>query len=375
MKIPKRILLIGGGHAHIQVLHQLSKLSSSLGREKFQVTLISDVKLAPYSGMIPSFLAGDYRAEELQFDLEAICRRLGFDFLNQAVTGIYADQNTVVCSDAQTLPYDICSINIGIRPQMIPAPSQDSQDIFYLKPISRLIEKWQSLSVQFSRADQELNLIVIGGGAAAFEIAIACRRHFKNLKTRIQMITGTRPLLSEQNLRVQKLAYESLDHHSIACIEGQRVKSINEKNLILDDETEIARQIVFVGVSAQAPELFRKSNLRINDNGFVQVNQFLQVLGQSNLFAAGDCCEFTPLPLAKAGVFAVREGPILFENIKAKILNQTQLKKYIPQKQWLSILVSGEREAILCYRNFAIRGRIAWLLKDYIDRRFMRRFQ
>ena len=301
--------------------------------------------------------------------------RLGFSFLNQEVTKINADQNIVTVSNGQSLAYDICSINIGIRPKMIPTDVQNSQDIFYLKPISRLLEKWQSLSAQVSQSDQDLNLTIIGGGAAAFEIAIACRRHFKNLKTQIRVITGTRPLLNEQNRKVQKLAHESLEIHSISCLEGQRVKSIGEKNLFLEDNTEVSRQIIFVGVSAQAPELFRKSNLKTNEDGFVQVNSFLQVLGHANLFAAGDCCEFTPQPLAKAGVFAVREGPILFENIKAKILNQTELKKYIPQKHWLSILVSGDREAILCYRNFAIRGRIAWLLKDYIDRRFMRRFR
>jgi selenide,water dikinase len=371
MDAPKNILLIGGGHAHIQVLHQLSRLDP----QKIRVTLVSDVKLAPYSGMIPSFLAGDYQSEELQFDLESICQRLGFEFLNKAVVKINANQNSAICADAQTLSFDICSINIGIRPQMIPAIGQNSRDVFYLKPISKLIEKWQSLATQFTKDKAELDLTIIGGGAAAFEIAVACRRHFKTLKTKIRIVTGKRPLLSDQNNRVQKLARESLELNSISCIEGQRVKTILDKKLLFEDGSELARQIIFVGVSAQAPEIFRNSNLKVNAGGFVQVNQFLQVLGHENLFAAGDCCEFTPRPLAKAGVFAVREGPILFENIKAKIMNQSQLIEYVPQKHWLSILVSGESKAILCYRNFAIRGRIAWLLKDYIDRRFMRRFQ
>ena len=151
--------------------------------------------------------------------------------------------------------------------------------------------------------------------------------------------------------------------------------TIRERTVVLDDGTEIPRQIIFVGVSAEAPNLFRASGLPVNVDGFVKVDEFLKVLSYSNLFAAGDCCEFTPRALPKSGVFAVREGPILFENIKAKIFDENYLKKYFPQKYWLSILVSGENEAILCYRNLAIRGRAAWLLKDYIDRKFMRRFR
>jgi selenide,water dikinase len=371
MESPKHILLIGGGHAHIQVLHLLA----SLNIEKFRVTLISDVSLAPYSGMIPSFLAGVYRSEELQFDLDSICRRLGVIFINKSVVKIDTDQNLVMCMDGQSLKYDICSVNIGIRPRMISSQSQNSDQIFYLKPISSLIGKWRLLISQFSSLESDLDFTIVGGGAAAFEIAIACRRHFKNFKTKIRIVTGNKTLLSEQNIKVQKFAHESLDAHAIDCIEGQRVTKICEKSLVLDDGSEIPRQIVFVGVSAEAPKLFRESKLPINEDGFIQVDEFLRVLGHSNLFAAGDCCEFTPHHLPKAGVFAVREGPVLFENIKAKILDQTHLTKYIPQKHWLSILVSGESKAILCYRNFAIRGRIAWLLKDYIDRRFMRRFQ
>ena len=318
MNILKNVLLIGGGHAHIQVIHQLARLK----REKFQVTFVSDVGLAPYSGMIPSFMAGHYQSEDLEFDLEAICRRFNFIFIKKSVVKIDADQNLVFCSDGQSLRYDICSINIGIRPKFISSENPDSVDVIYLKPISRLIDKWRNLISNFSRADSTLDITIIGGGAAAFETSIACRKYFKNFNSKIRIITGHKPLLNEQGIKAQKLAHESLKSFSIECIEGRQVSVVRERTVVLDDGTEIPRQIIFVGVSAEAPNLFRESGLPVNVDGFVKVDEFLQVLSYSNLFAAGDCCEFNPRTLPKSGVFAVREGPILFENIKAKIFDK-----------------------------------------------------
>ncbi len=130
-----------------------------------------------------------------------------------------------------------------------------------------------------------------------------------------------------------------------------------------------------VGTSAQASGIFRSSHLPVDSKGFVRVNADLRIEGFQNIFAAGDCCSFNPKPLPKAGVFAVREGPILLANITALINGSSNLSNYQPQSNFLTILVSGDKRAIASYRNFAFEGFLAWKLQDFIDLRFMKRFQ
>lgn len=364
----KHILLLGAGHTNIQVLHLLAVIDRSI----FDLTLVSDHEYSSYSGMIPTYMAGFYKQSQLQFNLKEICQKYNYRFIQGEVVEISAESNTVLLSNGPRLDYDICSINIGIKPQVIPTDAESRSGIIYLKPISNLIHQWNQI---ISHPTDSLRFAIIGGGAAAFEIAIACRRHFSNLNHKVVMITGSSKLLSSEIPLVQKYARDCLRKMGIDLIEGLRVEKINSDHFILSDGKEILRQIVLLATTASAPSIFKKSNLPISAAGFIQVDQHLNVCGIKNLFASGDCCEFTSYPLPKAGVFAVREAPIVFKNILTILNNETTLLSYIPQTQFLKILVSGNHQAIATYGKFAFKGWLAWLLKDYIDRRFMKRFQ
>lgn len=364
----KRILLLGAGHANIQVLHQLAKVDRSL----FELTLVSDRALSSYSGMIPSFLAGDYQQSQLQFDLNNICNRFNFSFVEDEVLLIKPAENQVRVANGAIHQYDICSVNIGIKPKGILTDPSVQTDIFYLKPISDLILKWHQI---ITKIQKPTDVTIIGGGAAAFEIAIACRRHFEDFNIKIKIITGNSKLLSNENDLARAHALRCLDRLNIAVIEGQRVEKIEAKHVVLSDGRLLPRQICFVSTSAEAPAVFKNSNLPVNEFGFIKVDQNLKVLGSKNIFAAGDCSEFTPRSLPKAGVYAVREGPVLFKNIISLVKNDTKLVAYSPQRNFLKIYVSGRKQAIASYKNFCIQGRLAWQLKDYIDKTFMKRFQ
>lgn len=371
MQIAKKILLLGAGHANIQVLHQLALLDQS----HIEVILISDVTNSPYSGMIPSYMAGIYEAQQLHFDLLKICLQYKFNFIVQKVEKIEARKNRVQLSDGSLIDYDICSINIGIEPRTIPNEADSQTDIIYLKPISKLIQKWDELIERSNKSNENTDFTVIGGGAAAFEIAIACRRRFPDLNHKIQMITGDHPLLFSQNMSTRKLAYKNLKRLQIDLIENVRVIKINEYDVELSDGQKIPRKVCLIGTSAQASPIFQLSHLPVNQDGFVRVDRNLRIEGFQNIFAAGDCCDFLLRSLPKAGVFAVREGPILFSNIKALIDRSSFLIDYKPQKDFLTIMVSGHKRAIFSYRGFAFEGKFAWWIKNFIDLKFMKRFQ
>ncbi|MBC7740959.1 MAG: FAD-dependent oxidoreductase [Bdellovibrionaceae bacterium] len=367
MQKPKSILLLGGGHAHIQVLHALAKFKGPATK----LTLVSDVIEAPYSGMIPSYLADIYNREQLQFNLKEICIRYGFNFIHDSAVQINASENNVHLASGQIISYDFCSINIGIEPQSIMTGPTD-EDLIYLKPISQLLQHWDR--IKNKSAASITHIAVIGGGAAAFEIAVACRRHFKNPHCRIQIITGVRGLLAGENARIQRWALASLKYLQVEIISERKVSQVKDSYLILNDGQKIKKQICLVATSAKAPPLLRNSNLPVNENGFVIVERDLRVTGFKNIFAVGDCSEFSAQPLPKAGVFAVREGPVLIANLKKLLVNSPRLKDYKPQSRFLKIMVSGENIALASYGRWSAKGKLAWILKDIIDRRFMKRF-
>ncbi len=368
----KKIVLVGAGHASIQLLKSLGTIKN----RDFNLTLISDVELSPYSGMIPSFMAGVYEFKDLHFDLQKICNKYQFNFIHNAVSKIDSDKKVIETENGQIFSYDIAVINIGIKPAKIETleNTQHDDNIIYLKPISRLLSHWQKVQT-LSVNSAVPNLTIIGGGAAAFEIAVACRRHFKDFKIPIKIITGKHRLLNNQNKSTQLLAMQCLQQLKIELIENRRVLKINSKSILLDDSSELARQICLIATSADAPKLFRDSNLPVDKDGFILVDRNLNVVGYKNLFAAGDCCDFIPRSLPKAGVFAVREGPAIFKNILNLLAGNNKLTVFKPQRNFLTIMVSGKNEAIASYRNFSFRGNLSWKLKDYIDRRFMTRFQ
>lgn len=391
---PAQVLLLGGGHANLQVLHQLAKLSA----RDVAVTLISDVQRAPYSGMLPSYMAGVYKAEEMHFDLPAICQRFGFRFVHDSVQRIQAAENKVVTAQGQDISYDFCSINLGILPTPLAAGHArsrtqdlagdlagrfavdlnvgptDDPTVIYVKPISRLIEKWESLLTRVQRQGGKVDLTVIGGGAGAFELAVACRRRLSSSIATVRIITGLKGLLHEFSPNVQNQARQSLARLQIEILDGVRVENVETDGLRLSDHTRLARQFCFVGTSAKAPGIFKASNLPVNKDGFLQVDRFLQVEGFQNLFAAGDCIDFTPSPLPKAGVYAVRQGPVLAANLERRVRGQTKLQTFTPQRSFLTILTTGPGTAIATKYGLSLNGQFAWRLKDYIDRQFMKRF-
>lgn len=367
----KTVFLVGGGHSNIQVLHRLGKIK----KRQFQLTLFSDVQFAPYSGMIPAYLAGDWNLDDLHFDLKKICDRYGFSFIQQKVSKISASQNQIQLHNGEIHHYDICSVNIGIQPVTLPISPSAAHKTLTVKPISEFLRKWNEVQMKLFRDPEFHSLNIIGGGAAAFEIAIACRRKFPNPMYPIRLLAGRRGLLSHTNSRTRKLAKRSLEFHKIETVESSHVIEITDEGIVLEDGRLLQSSLALICTSASAPELFKRSELPIDENGFLKVNESLQVPGFENLFAAGDCVRFLPRPLPKAGVFAVRQGPVLEQNIVASIDGKNSKTTYVPQSRHLSLLVSGHHQAIASYGDIALVGLLPWKLKQMLDLSFMKRFQ
>jgi NADH dehydrogenase FAD-containing subunit len=165
-----------------------------------------------------------------------------------------------------------------------------------------------------------------------------------------------------------------LADRGIVVLEGNRVKEVAANQILMADGSSHDFDVAFMALGVQPSRLFHDSGIPTGTDGGLLVNTFLQSVAHPEMFGGGDCISFAERPLAKVGVYAVRQNPILLHNLMAA-LEGREMKPFMPQKDYMLIFNMGNGRGILWKKNFIWEGRLAFLLKDYIDRKFMKKFQ
>jgi len=378
------LVLLGGGHANIQVLKMMAM--NPLGG--LRITLISDQTHSPYSGMIPGYLAGYYTYEDCHFDLRRLCEELGLRFIKAKIIGIDPQRKKIRLENRADLSYDCASINVGIEPRRIEKLAHESAfKIIPLKPISQFITQWDQLLTDLKnyKGNDSLPLAVVGAGAAGVEISIILKMLIdKNQwNAKVCLIHRHEYLVSEKDRQAQKQLLKTLNALHINLYQNTEVLEVQENGLVLKGANGFVHTDFFfralIATQAAAPKWFKNSGLSVNQDGFLKVTEKLLVENEDSLFAAGDCIHFLPSPLKKAGVYAVRQGMTLEHNIRAFFTRQSSLKTFHPKKNVLSLITIGDMKALVHQDSASLLRVLSpvllWTVKDWIDRRFMARFQ
>lgn len=357
----KTLIMIGAGHSNLVAIAELLPRTSCA----YKVILLSDVNLAPYSGMLPGFLAGIYSEEEILFDLKRLRDYYGFELIIEAAVEVNSAQNTVRLSSGAVLHYDCLTINTGISPTPLLSDNKGAEKIIYAKPLSQLIPKWN----HFLSTKGDSKIAVVGAGSAGVEVACALSVRKKGTVTLFSMNETILPELSNS---AQNKVLAQLSHLKVRVETNAQVASYLDGKVILNNGRQYTNDFVFVTTGAQPQRI--KGDLACDTNGYLQTSTTLLVHNTQNVFAAGDCITFDQKPLPKAGVFAVRQGKVLAHNLLA-FLDHKPLKDYIPQKEFLKILMIGENIGLATKGVFHFMGSVAWKLKEHLDRKFMKRYQ
>jgi NADH dehydrogenase FAD-containing subunit len=368
--VGKHLVFVGGGHAHLASLKGLS----SFTKHGHKIVLISPSPYHYYSGMGPGMLSGIYRPWEIRFHIKKLAEYQGATFIKDKVVTIDPTQHLLCLSSGQRVNYDIVSFNTGSEVPVESLTTTQRENVVTVKPVVNLL-KARHMILEAIKANNVLNFVVVGGGPAGVEISANLWRLLNENrgKGEITLIGGKR-LLGDAPDKVRRLALESLTHKGLQVIEGTYVKSIENGMVTLSDGKGFSFDVTFVAVGIKPSSLFRDSGLPTGVDGGLLVNTYLQSVAYPNIFGGGDCISLEGHPLAKVGVYAVRQNPILCHNLLAS-LEGGKMMPFEPQKHFLLIFNMGDGQGILWKKDWAWESRLAFLLKDYIDRKFMRKFQ
>jgi len=364
----KHLVIVGGGHAHLTALSRIKDYVD----QGHKVTVISSSAYQYYSGMGPGMLSGIYRPQDIRFHISKMVEDRGGAFIEDSVTGIRPQERLLSLASGKSISYDAVSFNIGseVSSESI---AEQSGHIFTVKPIINLLKAKKAIANGIGQ--KVLRIIVVGGGPAGVEVTGNVWRLVKDLGGRadITLAAGSRMLHALPD-RVRTLAMTSFLSRGIKVVEGRRVKAVEKEEVVFDDNTLQGFDIALIATGVRPSTLFRDSGLPIGPDDGLLVNNRLQSVAYPEIFGGGDCISLEDHHLAKVGVYAVRENMTLFNNLMA-FLEGGALETFTPQKQYMLIFSLGNGKGIFWRGKFVWHGRSAFLLKDYIDRKFMRTFQ
>ena len=367
MSDPRRLLLLGGGHAHVQVLDALAKAPVS----GLQATLVTPYTRQMYSGMVPGLLAGHYRSADCAIPLVPLAAAAGVRLIESRAVALDAGTRRVTLADGQRLDYQLLSIDTGPEMHRDAIPGAAEHGLF-VRPIEPFV---QQLDEHFARAaTNTLHVAVVGGGAAGFELAMALAwrlRHVGAGRSRVMLLSGGAPLAGSPPPVVRR-ARRALAALGVALREEACV-AIAADHLQLSDGTRLTCDLPVLAIGAAAPRWLAGSGLALDERGFVATGPTLQSVSHEDVFAAGDVATRRDAPHPKSGVHAVRAGPPLAANLRHRLLGEP-LRTHLPQQRTLYLLSCGERRAIASWGAWSAEGRWVWRWKDHIDRAFVARY-
>jgi NADH dehydrogenase FAD-containing subunit len=365
----KNLVLVGGGHAHLTVLLNLA----SYVQRGHRVTIIGPSPYHYYSGMGPGMLSGIYRPQEVRFHVKRMAQDRGGTFLEDKVMTIDPVKRILFLQSEKQMPYDVVSFNTGSEVPLQPILPTVQENVIPVKPVINLLKARRLILKNL--IERKMNFIVIGGGPAGVEVAANLWRLAKeNQKEfKIILIAGQR-LLGGLPDRARTLTLRSFSRRGMEVIEGNHAKEIRKEAVLLSDGKRLSFDFALIALGIKPSPLFKQSNLPTGEDGGLLVNSHLQSVAHPEIFGGGDCISLSGHPLAKVGVYAVRQNPILSHNLLAA-LEGGEMQIFTPQEDYMLIFNMGDGRGILWKKKFIWNGRLPFLLKDHIDRKFMREFQ
>lgn len=373
------VVLLGVGHTNAHVLRKWKMKPL----ENAQLVCVSNFPNATYSGMLPGVLAGLYDTDAMEIDLVRLCASAGARLIIAEVTGIDREEQRLIFRDRPSLSYDVLSIGIGSVPTFGDVELAEENPLIAVKPMQTFLPR---LKAQLAQSDHSSapKIVIVGGGIGSIEIAFCLDQRLRsdptslglvdNATFELTLVTGNGRVGAGLIDSTRDKVEQELIRRGIKTSQGSRVKQINADHLMLENGHRIDADVLIWATGAVAPPILAQLGLKNDDRGFILTKPTLQSVDSDQVFAVGDTGTIEGNNLAKAGVYAVRQGPVLWDNIR-RVLWGRRLADYIPQQGFLKLINTADGKSIAEYKNKSFHRRWCWWLKNRIDVKFMKMYQ
>jgi len=377
--IAQNLVLLGGGHSHAIAL----RMFGMKPLPGVRLTLLTEASDTPYSGMLPGHVAGFYSHADCHIDLRPLARFAGADLYIDRAIGLDLANQRVLCANRPPVRFDWLSINIGSTPKQ-PEILGDPTAVIPAKPVRQFLAEWEGVVARIqANPAQPLCLGIVGGGAGGVELALTTQRRLQNIlqvagqpatNVTLHLFQRDRVLLPRHNRWVQQHLLQLLEERQIHLHLGETVVEVQPGKIRCESGVVQTCDAVLWVTQGAAPSWLGEAGLAVDADGFVLVDDNLRSLSHERVFAAGDIATMKNHPRPKAGVFAVRQGKPLFENLQ-RALQDKPLQSFRPQRRYLSLIGTADDRAIASWGAFGWHSSLLWQWKDRIDRQFMERFR
>lgn len=367
MTMSRRVILAGGGHAHLAVLADWAQNPLP----DTECWLVTSARHTAYSGMLPGWMAGHYRAPDLLIDLKPLAEKAGAKLVLADVIGLNADTRALTLSTGEQVQFDMLSLATGGETD-ISSLAALGDKLLAVRPVDAFMEHWSALLDRASLRTS-IHVAIVGGGAAGVELALGTSAALRRLSShaRVSLVTPEERFLEGHAAGVRRRVLAEFGSRGIALHFAQAAGE--ENGLLLSNGNFLPCDSVIAATGSRAPKWLAKSGLACSSDGFVAVGPDLQSASHPAIFAAGDIIVRLDQPVARSGVHAVKAGPVLAANLRA-VITSGSLEQYLPRERTLYLLATGDKRAILSWGRFVTSGKLAWRLKDWIDRYFVSRY-
>ncbi|MFX0542413.1 selenide, water dikinase SelD [Roseovarius sp. S4756] len=368
--LTRDLVLIGGGHAHALVLRKwgMNPLPGA------RLTLIDPNPKAPYTGMLPGYIAGHYPRDALDIDLGRLARFAGARLIVGRACGIDRAARRVQVTGRPDVAYDVLSVDIGITSAPVTLPGFDAHGIA-AKPLGPFADRWQQFVSNVASGTQPPDCAVLGGGVAGVELALAMHHRLSQISSDVRLhVIDIGTALTGVASRTARVLRAQMAARRIALVENVEVSEVTADSVLLANGTALPSALSVAAVGARPWPWLAETGLHLTD-GFITVDAHLRSTTDPAIFAAGDCAHLAHAARPKAGVYAVRAAPVLHDNLRAAAMGSSQYRSFEPQKQYLKLVSLGKKAAVADRGSFGLHLPGLWQWKDHIDQKFMQKFR
>lgn len=368
MNNPARLILVGGGHAHLAVLESWIRERPS----GLETILVTPEDYTVYSGMVPGWIEGHYTASDFRIKLTQLAQLAGVRLILEKAAALNADARQITLSSGDMLEYDLLSLASGGRANIGSLETLGAR-LLPVRPMDDFALRWAEIVERVKAEQQPVSIAIVGGGAAGVELAIAAKLGLDKVsaQSNVSLIAPSKSFLASHDSQVQNEAKAALRKHNISHIDARA--TAQEGIVRLSNGTKLAPDFMICATGSAAPLWLNGSSLDLDDKGFIKISSDLRSTSHDNIFAAGDISAHPNPKVVHSGVHAVMSGPVLAANLRAAYTGRNT-RPYKPKYYSLYLLSIGDKRAILSWGPVTLHGRWVWRLKDFIDRRFVTRY-